>query len=68
VLSVFWDVVTSEHLTSPLLGRFFGYLREALGVLMGGLSLLNCWVEITRTVDTPLLGRFFRRVCVGLQA
>jgi len=24
-----------------------------------GLNLLNCWVEITRTVDNPLLGRFF---------
>jgi hypothetical protein len=25
VLSVFWDVVASEHLTFPLLGRFFGF-------------------------------------------
>jgi hypothetical protein len=65
VLSVFWDVVTSEHLTPPLLGRF---LVLGSAAYRFDEDLLNCWVENTRTVDTPLLGWFLRRVCVGLQA
>jgi hypothetical protein len=47
---------TRHKRTSPFLGRFL-ILGSATCCIDEGLP--NCWVEITRTFDTPLLGRFF---------
>jgi hypothetical protein len=48
VLSVFWDVVASEHLASPLLGRFFGlgvleYLMQFVVDWDSGLAFDDRW-------------------------